>query len=299
MTGLDREHNRQYSFARKPPVIEAGRIMNEILVFQSMLTRLSTVACRAGITIMKYFEKDRIKSEINYDGTPVTEADLASEKVIISSLESLYPHIPTISEEQANVYSTIEGLFDRNDIEPRTFWLVDPLDGTKSFMRKEDRFTVNIGLIQNSTALLGVVYFPLRDILYSGISGARAELQLDASRIDKCEPIQLCGRSSRKEKELVALIDARIPVNSKLDILLRKMKISKRILDDNSHNLCGVATGEIDVSTITRSFEWDTAAGHAILKGAGGNIVESNGRELRYNKPKFRNPFIMAHGRIY
>ena len=164
MTGLDREHNRQYSFARKSAVIEAERIMNEILVFQSMLTRLSTVACRAGRTIMKYFEKDRIKSEIKYDGTLVTEADLASEKLIISSLGSLYPHIPTISEEQANVHST--GLFDRNDNEPITFWLVDPLDGTKSFMRKEDRFTVNIGLIQNSTALLGVVYFPLRDILY-------------------------------------------------------------------------------------------------------------------------------------
>lgn len=77
------------------------------------------------------------------------------------------------------------------------------------------------------------------------------------------------------------------------------MKISNRLVKNNSHKLCGVAIDEIDVSTIMRSFEWDTAAGHAILKGAGGNIIDPNGSELRYGKPEFKNPSLIAHGRIF
>jgi len=138
---------------------------------------------------MRYYEMDRVKSKIKYDGTPVTEADIKSERMIISSLKSFSPHIPIISEEQANVQSSTRGLYNGNGTETRTFWLVDPLDGTEAFMRKEDRFTINIGLIQNSKPVLGVIYFPVRDILYSGISGIRAELQPNASRKVKCKPL--------------------------------------------------------------------------------------------------------------
>jgi 3'(2'), 5'-bisphosphate nucleotidase len=273
--------------------------MNEFLHFQSMLTKLRTVACRAGRTIMRYYEMDRVRSKIKYDGTPVTEADIESERMIISSLKSFSPHIPIISEEQANVQSSTRRLYNRNGTETRTFWLVDPLDGTEAFMRKEDRFTINIGLVQNSKPVLGVVYFPVRDMLYSGISGLRAELQPNASRKVKCKPLQIKTSSCSKGDSLVALADSRISDTSKLDVLLRKVKISNRLVKNNSHKLCGVAIGDIDVSTIMRSFEWDTAAGHAILKGAGGNIIDSNGSELRYGKPEFKNPSLIAHGRIF
>ena len=98
---------------------------------------------------------------------------------------------------------------------------------------------------------------------------------------------------------MVALADSRISDPSKLDVLLRKVKISNRLVNNNSHKLCGVAIGEIDVSTIMRAFEWDTGAGHAILKGAGGNIIDSNGSELRYGKPEFKNPTIKKHFGVY
>src|SRR5919106_452805 len=246
--------------------------MTEILKFQSILNGLHTVVCRAESTIMKYYKMEEVKSRIKYDGTSVTEADIKSERMIISALKSFNPQIPIISEEQTNVQLRRGGLYDGDDSETRTFWLVDPLDGTEAFMPKEDRFTINIGLIQNSKPVLGVIYFPARDMLYSGISGLQAQLQPNASRNDKFKTVQVKTRSCSDRDQLIALLDSDISDISKPDILLRKMKISKRLMGKNTHKLCGVATGEIDASTITKSFEWDTAAGRAILKGVGGNV---------------------------
>jgi 3'(2'), 5'-bisphosphate nucleotidase len=272
--------------------------MNKSLQFQSILTELNTVVYRAGSTIMNYYEMEGVKYKIKYDGTPVTEADIESERIIISSLKSFTPQIPIISEERTNVRLRTRGLNDIDDNDAGTFWLVDPLDGTEAFMRKENRFTINIGLVQNFRPVLGVVYFPARDILYSGISGLQAQLLPNARLNVKFKPIQLKTHSCSNRDELVALIDPEISDTSKIDIILRKTKISKKLTDKNTLKLCGVAVGEIDVSTITRSFEWDTAAGHAILKGAGGNVVDINGRELHYGKPGFLNPTLIAYGRV-
>jgi 3'(2'), 5'-bisphosphate nucleotidase len=272
--------------------------MNEILKFQLILNELNAVVCRAGNTIMKYYEIKDVKSKIKYDGTLVTEADIESERIIISSLKSFTPQIQIISEEQTNVRLRTRGLNDIDNNEVGTFWLVDPLDGTEAFMRKENRFTINIGLVQNFRPVLGVVYFPARDMLYSGISGLQAQLQPNASLNIKFKPTQLKTHSYSNREGLVALFDPEISNTSKFDIVPRKVKISKKLTDKNTHKLCGVAVGEIDVSTITRSFEWDTAAGHAILKGAGGSVVDISGRELHYGKPGFLNPTLIAYGRI-
>jgi len=254
--------------------------MNSILNLQSILTKLCLVACEAGRIIIKYYEMDWVSSRIKYDGTPVTEADIESEKMITSLLKSFSPDIPIISEEQANAQPRIQAFDDGISTDTRTFWLVDPLDGTETFMRKRDRFTINIGLVQNARPVLGVVYFPARDLLYSGISGLQAQMQSNASRrISQGRPVQIMTSSLSKGDRIIALIDSRTSEVSNLDIMLRKVKITKRLVDSNIHKLCGVATGEIDVSTIIKSFEWDTAAGHAILKGAGGNIIDSSGRE--------------------
>jgi 3'(2'), 5'-bisphosphate nucleotidase len=272
--------------------------MNEILKFQLILNELNEVVCRAGRTIMKYYGMKEVKSKIKYDGTPVTEADIESERIIISSLKSFTPQIPIISEEQTDERLRTRTLYDGNDNETRTFWLVDPLDGTEIFMRKEDRFTINIGLVQNSKPALGMIYFPASDILYSGISGHQAQVQSKASRRVKFRPVQIKSRSCGIGDQMIALLNSGISDVSKLDILLRKVKIFDKVIGNNSHKLCGVAAGEIEVSTIMRSFEWDTAAGHAILKGAGGNIIDISGKELHYGKPAFKNPALIAHGRI-
>jgi 3'(2'), 5'-bisphosphate nucleotidase len=244
---------------------------------------------------MNYYKTEGVKYRIKYDGTPVTDADIESERMIITSLKSFTPQIPIISEEQTNVQSRTA--CDGNDA--GTFWLVDPLDGTEVFIRKENRFTINIGLVQNFRPVLGVVYFPARDMLFSGISGLQALLQPNVSLNVKFKPVQLKTCSYNIRDQLDALLDSRILDTSRFDSLLRRMKISKKLTGENTHKLCGVTTGEIDVSTITRSFEWDTAAGHAILKGAGGNIVDTKGRELHYGKPGFLNPILIAHGRIF
>ena len=273
--------------------------MNSIPDLQEILAKLCPAACEAGRIIMKYYEMDWINSRIKHDGTPVTDADIESEKMIISFLKKISPDIPIISEEQSNVQSRMQEFEDGIGSDTRTFWLVDPLDGTETFMRKKDRFTINIGLVQDTQPVLGVVYFPARDLLYSGISGLSAQIQPNVSRRLKGRPRQIMTSSISKGDITVALIDSRSSGVSNLDSMLRKLKASKRVEDSNIHKLCGVATGEIDVSTIMKSFEWDTAAGHAILKGAGGNLIESNGRELHYGKPEFKNPNLIAHGRVF
>jgi 3'(2'), 5'-bisphosphate nucleotidase len=260
--------------------------------FQSMLNKICTVAFEAGQTVMRYYKSVSIKSGIKPDGTIVTEADFASEKVIISLLKSSSSDIPIVSEE-----SSIQAQID-NDISTGTFWLVDPLDGTEVFMRKRDQFAVNIGLVKDHKPVLGVVYFPVRDIMYSGVSGIHSKLQMNVTRTGNYESTQIKTRSYRKGGEIVALLDSRPSHSLELDILLRKVKISKTIVDYDSPKLFGVATGEIDLSTISRSFEWDTSAAHAILKGAGGNIIDASGRELQYGKPGFKNPILVAHGGI-
>lgn len=254
------------------------------------------MACTAGATIMEYYDKAEIKSELKHDGTLVTEADKESERTIISSLKLLSPDIPIISEEQVSGDPRLDKLY--NDSDAETFWLVDPLDGTEGFIRKKVQFSVNIGLVRNSKPVLGVIYFPVSDILYSGITGFRSYMLQDASRRIRCEPVQIRTRTCRKGEGLVALFDPRIPYSSELKMFLRKVKISRRMVDSDSHKLRSVSTGEIDIATILRSFEWDTIAGHAVLKGAGGNVINLDGTELQYGKPAFKNPCIMAHGRI-
>lgn len=272
--------------------------MNEILYFQSVLNNLHRIVCRAGSIVMKFYGMKEIKTKIKYDGTPVTEADTESERIIISSLKSFNPQIPIISEEQSNLQLRMSGLYNGNEYESRTFWLVDPLDGTEAFMRKENRFTINIGLVRNSKPILGAVFFPARDILYSGISGLQAQLLFDASKTNRFNPVQINTWSCKNGDQVLALLDSGISETLKLDILRRMVKMPNTSINEYPHKLCGVATGELNISTVTRSFEWDTAAGHAILKGAGGNIVDIHGRELSYGKREFKNPTLIAHGRV-
>lgn len=270
--------------------------MNQIPQLQSILMKLCSVALRAGARIMEYYNKPEIKNELKHDGTLVTEADLESERIIISFLKLLSPNIPIISEEQVSGDPILHQL--HNDSKTETFWLVDPLDGTEGFIRKKVRFSVNIGLVQNNKPMLGVIYFPVNDILYSGITGFRSYMLQNASRDVRCEHVQIRTRTREKGEGLVALLDPRIPYSLELKTMLHKVKVSTRVVDSDSHRLCRVSTGEIDIATIPRSFEWDTIAGHAVLKGAGGSLINFDGTELQYGKPGFNNPCLMAHGRI-
>ena len=270
--------------------------INQIPRLQSITTKLCTVALRAGARIMEYYGKSEIKYELKHDGTLVTEADIESERIIISFLKSLSPDIPIISEEQVSGDARLHEL--HNDSKTETFWLVDPLDGTEGFIQKKVRFSVNIGLVQNNKPMLGVIYFPVSDILYSGITGFRSYMLQNASTDIRCEHVQIQTRARGKGEGLVALLDSRIPYSSELKMMLHKVKISRRVVDSDSDRLCRVSRGEIDIATISRSFEWDTIAGHAVLKGAGGNLINFDGTELQYGKPGFNNPCLMAHGRI-
>jgi 3'(2'), 5'-bisphosphate nucleotidase len=212
-------------------------------------------------------------------------------------LKLLTPDIPVISEEQVSEDPRLDEL--HNDSKTETFfWLIDPLDGTEELIQKKVRFSVNIGLVRNNKPMLGVVYFPVSDILYTGITGFRSYMLQNASRDVRCEHVQIRTRTCRKGEGLVALFDPRILCSLELKILLHKVKISRRVVDTDSHRLCRVSTGEIDIATIPGSFEWDTIAGHAVLKGAGGSLINFDGTKLQYGKPGFNNPCLMAHGRI-
>lgn len=251
------------------------------LEFSTLLPQIETIARAAGEEIMKFHRQDHPVGK-KEDGSPVTPADLAAEKIILAMLAQVTPDIPIISEE-AHTRGEVPA------IDGNCFWLVDPLDGTKEFIRGGQDFCVNIGLIDNGRPALGVLYGPALNILYSA-AGDNTATVTDAY-----------GTRSISAKSVDS--GYRI-VSSKLfgnGILLAKF-LAGRTLREHRHRSSALKFGEIAEGRADLyprfgpSCEWDTAAGHAIVEAAGGTVTTSGGTPLLYNKEKFVNPDFVARG---
>ena len=209
------------------------------------------------------------------DGSPVTEADLRAEKILLSGLQHHAPDIAVVSEENAASHKLDA---------PERYFLVDPLDGTKEFIKVDGRgaFTVNIGLIENGRPVAGIVFAPAMNELYWGVVGQGAHL--DDTKIEtRAAPdsgrVALASRSHR---------------DAQTDAWLVENAISETVSIGSSLKFCLVARGEADVyPRFGPTMEWDTAAGHAVLAAAGGSVEHPDGRPFTYGKPDYRNgPFI-------
>lgn len=249
------------------------------------IDRLISTAIKAGEKIMDIYSKPIEVSEKD-DRSPLTAADMASHHIILKALHTHFPDIPVISEEHKNLNFSIRKEWNR-------VWLVDPLDGTKEFIKKNGEFTVNIALVEEGHPVFGIVYLPAKDWLYYGIAG------------------QAAFRVKNKKKEAVGV---RIPENGGILKLagsrshqspamadfIEKQKARYRevelIAAGSSLKFCLLAEGTVHAyPRLGPTMEWDTAAGHALLLAAGGEVLNfKTGDPLQYNKENLLNPSFLA-----
>jgi len=246
-----------------------------------LLDRLLPIARSAGEAILQVYATD-FEVHGKADDSPVTEADQRAEALILPALAELTPDIPIVSEE-AVAAGNIPQVSDR-------FWLVDPLDGTKEFIKRNGEFTVNIALIERGRPVLGVVLAPALTRLYAGATGHGAFLEdKDHHRKIVCRHVPAAGLTvvaSRSHGDTEAL-----------DRFLAGRKVATQTNAGSSLKFCLVAAGDADLyPRFGRTMEWDTAAGHAVLAAAGGRVITVEGNELLYGKPGFENPHFIAQG---
>ncbi|WP_114391864.1 3'(2'),5'-bisphosphate nucleotidase CysQ [Oleisolibacter albus] len=219
------------------------------------------------------------------DGSPVTAADTAAEAVILPALRALTPDIPIVSEE-----ASAAGIVP--DVSAGLFWLVDPLDGTKEFIKRNGEFTVNIALVRAGSPVLGVVQVPVTGVLYAGIVGQ------GAVRSDPGQPDRPIRARPAPADGLTVLTSRSHADNEALSAFLQDYAVKERLAAGSSLKFCRIAEGDGDLyPRLGPTCEWDTAAGHAVLAAAGGAVETLDGQTLRYGKPGFLNPHFLARGR--
>jgi 3'(2'), 5'-bisphosphate nucleotidase len=251
---------------------------------QQLLPAVKTIAREAGRIILRHYEGADTGSQTKADGTPVTAADQAAEDVILPALHRLAPDIPAISEERHAAGGS-------PTLRDGTFWLVDPLDGTRSYVERTGEFTVNIGLIHAGEPVLGVIYVPVSGDLYAAAGpGSATHSAQDGPE----KPI-----SARRPppEGLTVLASRSYGSREALDHYLAGKLVRERQLSSSSLKFCLLAAGLADLyPRFGPTGEWDTAAGHAILLAAGGAIETPDGAPLGYAKKDFLNPDFIAFG---
>ena len=248
-------------------------------------------ALSASEVILDIYETE-FAVEVKEDASPVTKADQAAEAVILEKLGEVAPTIPVVAEEAVTA-GHVPTVSDR-------FFLVDPLDGTKEFVKRNGEFTVNIALIEKSRPIAGVIYTPVKGWLFVGEVGLGAWRGMVA---DPRRDHQVTNRSAIKVRntgEAVDVIGSRSHHSPEADDYLRKYRIGEKKSIGSSLKFCLLACGEADLyPRFGKTMEWDTAAGDAILSAAGGCVVTEDGKRLQYGKVDkgdvpFVNPSFIA-----
>jgi 3'(2'), 5'-bisphosphate nucleotidase len=216
----------------------------------------------------------------------VTEADEAADAIISAGLRAAFPDVALVTEEQA----------DSHGQDVSTFLIVDPLDGTKEFINRRGDFTVNIAYVLDGSPVRGIVYAPAKERLFYTDAGGNAVEEtgpFDKEIVGELKPI----RVSKPDNEALFVVASKSHRDQATDDYLAKYKSKDLKSAGSSLKFCLVATGEADLyPRVGRTMEWDTAAGHAVLVGAGGDVVRfDNHQPLRYGKEGFANPFFIAY----
>lgn len=244
------------------------------------------VAIAAGDHTLQYYDESGCAADEKSDGSPVTIADREAEAIIIKGLTDILPDVPVIGEESVAA-GTVPDISASE-----WFWLVDPLDGTREFIRGSPDYTVNIALIHRGVPVLGVVYAPVSGELYAGHGAGTAIRWLADNNNDK--PIRVRNLPAGG---LTVISSRNHHDEKKLDKFLADFKIAKSMRRGSSLKICLIAAGKADLyPRFGLTSEWDTAAGDAVLRSAGGHIVDMKGVPLSYGhaQKKFENPEFVA-----
>lgn len=250
----------------------------------ALLPAVRTAAEQASAAILRHYEAGAEATQ-KADGSPVTAADNDADAIILAALRTLTPTIPVVTEEEVAAGRI-------PDISAGTFWLVDPLDGTKEFIKRNGEFTVNIALIQGGEPALGVVMLPVDGTIYAA-SGLGTAVRGGKGQTD--EPIQVRAVPA---VGLTVLTSRSHADDAALEEFLTGRRVANRVAAGSSLKFCRVAEGVGDVyPRLGPTCEWDIAAGHAVLIGAGGSLTLMDGEPFPYGKaPTFRNPHFVAWG---
>ncbi len=243
------------------------------------------LALEAGAAIMEVYGQDDFAVEAKSDDSPVTQADLAADKIISAGLRKAFPDVALITEEQAATH----------EVQHDSFLIVDPLDGTKEFVKRRGDFTVNIAYVERGVPIRGVVYAPFRKrMFYTQADGSSVEeIGSAIGSQGQTQPI----RVSSPDASALRIVASKSHRDQATDDYISQYNAGDLVAAGSSLKFCLVAAGEADFyPRLGRTMEWDTAAGHAVLLGAGGQVVRLDDlTPLAYGKPEYENPFFLAH----
>ncbi|MCB1593608.1 MAG: 3'(2'),5'-bisphosphate nucleotidase CysQ [Xanthomonadales bacterium] len=247
-----------------------------------LLNSIENLAIEAGKAILEIYNSADFGVEIKSDDSPLTKADLASHNVIAKGLQELTPD-PILSEESANI-----AFAERQSW--KKYWLVDPLDGTKEFIKKNGEFTVNIALIENGKSVVSVVYVPVQDISYTAALGYGAFKKSENQR----QQIHV----KKPARNIPVVVGSRSHMSDDVKNYLQDLGTHELTSMGSSLKFCLVAEGKADLyPRLGLTSEWDTAAAQCIVEQAGGHVVTLDNQALKYNtKESLLNPFFMVYG---
>jgi 3'(2'), 5'-bisphosphate nucleotidase len=245
------------------------------------LDRITDIALEAGVEILRHY--GRVAATTKADHSPLTEADLASHRLICSRLQALTPALPVLSEESEAQDPSARARWSE-------FWLVDPLDGTKEFLKQSGEFTVNIALVRDGRPVLGVVYAPVLRRIYRGGDGLGAWRQ-------ESDGAPVPVRARRAEGSRLTIVASRDHAGPQVAELLARFPQARTSSMGSSLKFCLVAEGSADIYLRDLpTMEWDTGAAQCVVEAAGGAVRDLDGRPLQYNKPDLRNPAFVVLG---
>ena len=254
--------------------------------YDILIPIIRRLALEAGDKIMQVYDGPDFEVKSKSDASPVTEADEAADALISAGLRAAFPDVVLITEEQAASHA----------LRAATFLIVDPLDGTKEFVQRRGDFTVNIAYVENGVPTRGVVYAPAQGRLFYTQADGRAVEETGDLAKDRPGPMSHIG-VSQPDNGALMVVASKSHRDAATDTYIAKYQVKDMKSAGSSLKFCLVATGEADLyPRLGRTMEWDTAAGDAVLRGAGGQVVRfDDHKPLSYGKEGWDNPFFIAY----
>ena len=254
--------------------------------YENLVVEMRRLALEAGDKIMEIYGQDDFEVKSKSDDSPVTAADEADDAIISEGLRAAFPDMMLVTEEQSATHSA------KGD----TFLIVDPLDGTKEFVHRRGDFTVNIALVEKGIPTRGVVYAPAKSRMFFTQADGQSVEEIGNFAKDQLGETKTISVSNPDNSALM-VVASKSHRDQATDDYIGKYGVRDMTSAGSSLKFCLVATGEADLyPRLGRTMEWDTAAGHAVLNGAGGAVVRFEDlTPLTYGKEDFANPFFIAH----
>ena len=250
--------------------------MNKIII-QTIVENLIDTFLHAGRVSIELRNRGLTK-KIKSDNTPVSNGDIEVNKIITKKIKELTPHIPIISEET----SENKSINNLND-----FWLIDPIDGTYDYINNLDEFTINAGLIIDKQPAAGLIYAPAKKRMFYSYGNTFAFELIDG------KPVKL-DKTNNFDKNKIKFVSYSNKIKPEIEKIHKELNVKEYVRMKRSLKFCVIASGEFDGYVAEpRAYEWDIAAGHAILKHSGGNVTDFEGNEIFYGKKDFKNPSLI------